>query len=164
MKVPLVRGDCADVVRPCPHSQCRYHLDGRESCALDFADRVSARKEAVEDAGELLAISPTPLSGRGYNEWDMTRAATLVEVADAMGLSKARVQQIEQDAIMKLRWLFAEDAERAALGRQRLVTAQHINGVKSRNRAKRLRVLSESGTFPAVTEEEEGGSYAYAVA
>lgn len=36
---PRTRGDCVDGPRPCPWSECRYHLGVRtaESCALDVA-------------------------------------------------------------------------------------------------------------------------------
>lgn len=35
---PVTRGDCVDGPRPCEWN-CRYRLEGAESCALDVADR-----------------------------------------------------------------------------------------------------------------------------
>lgn len=46
---------CGEAARPCPRSSCRYHLPrGRESCALDVADRGGA---TLEHIGEMLGIT-----------------------------------------------------------------------------------------------------------
>lgn len=36
---PRCRNECRGGPRPCPWAQCRYHMTGEESCALDVADR-----------------------------------------------------------------------------------------------------------------------------
>lgn len=46
---PVTRGDCVTVPRPCPWSECRYHLEADPdlSCALDVADEGGADLETV---------------------------------------------------------------------------------------------------------------------
>ena len=53
--LPLTRGDCANVPRPCPHYRCRYSLalddgDGSASCVLDVADRGGESDDVVAKA------------------------------------------------------------------------------------------------------------------
>ena len=64
---PRTRGECADVVRPCPFVSCRHNhaVDvnasggivergpAAESCALDVAD---AGPHTLEEVGEILGI------------------------------------------------------------------------------------------------------------
>ena len=69
---PIVRGDCANVERPCPHIGCHYHLESNktgESCALDVADK---GEHSLEEIGEI------------------------------MGVTRERVRQIEANALFKL--------------------------------------------------------------
>lgn len=77
MGMPITRAECSGVSRPCPYSQCRFHLDagGSYSCALDFADDVAERP---------------------------SRVATYEEVGRAMGVSEAYVRQVEQRALTRL--------------------------------------------------------------
>ncbi len=59
-RLPVLRSECADIPRPCPHITCRYHLAvetrgvSGETCSLDVADRDGLTLEAV---GEILGIS-----------------------------------------------------------------------------------------------------------
>ena len=48
-RLPLVRAECENGPRPCPHERCRHHLDSPfASCSLDVAERgpVSTRELA----------------------------------------------------------------------------------------------------------------------
>lgn len=50
LRLPVTRGECAAVARPCPWVTCQHHLAGAESCALDVADRGGATLEEVAEA------------------------------------------------------------------------------------------------------------------
>lgn len=65
---PVTRGDCVNGPRPCPW-ECRYRLEGAESCVLDVADRGGLQQ---------------------------------VDIAQILGLSVSRAQQIEEQAVAKL--------------------------------------------------------------
>jgi hypothetical protein len=96
--MPITRAECADVPRPCPFSECRYHLAGcGDSCALDFADRVSARPPRRK------------LGPHASSSSEMARApsATTAEVALALGVSDELVRQTERGAIVKLAMYFS---------------------------------------------------------
>jgi Sigma-70, region 4 len=70
---PIKRSDCAEMPRPCPWNECRYHLPKNstaESCALDVAD---------------------------------SRNANLAEIGSLEGLSAERVRQLERAATANLR-------------------------------------------------------------
>ncbi len=56
---PRRRADCSSVARPCPHHDCRYHLgdSGRDSCALDVADRVGPYELSIKEIAELMSMS-----------------------------------------------------------------------------------------------------------
>lgn len=41
---------CGVVERPCAHGECRWHLEGSESCTLDVCDWGGASIEEVADA------------------------------------------------------------------------------------------------------------------
>ena len=37
LKLPVIRADCINADRPCPHTECRHHLPGG-ACVLDAVD------------------------------------------------------------------------------------------------------------------------------
>jgi hypothetical protein len=86
---PRTRGDCVDGPRPCPWLSCRYHL------GLPFEGKRRSANTCsldVADQGGLVQA----------------------ELADELGLSKARVQQIEATALLKFRLaVIQDDATRA---------------------------------------------------
>lgn len=41
---------CGEVTRPCPHTDCFWHLSGSESCTLDVAERGGATPAEVASA------------------------------------------------------------------------------------------------------------------
>ena len=55
---PRTRGECASVPRPCPFTDCRYHLEAKaESCALDVADKHD-QGLTLEAVADLLGVTP----------------------------------------------------------------------------------------------------------
>jgi len=81
---PRTRGDCVDGPRPCPWLSCRYHL------GLPFEGKRRSANTCsldVADQGGLIQS----------------------ELADELGLSKARVQQIEATALLKFRLAVIQD-------------------------------------------------------
>lgn len=78
---PPTRGDCATLPRPCPALRCRWHL-GAES----------------EFRGYSCALD---LADRG--------GMTMEAVADVLAVSKARVGQLEAEALVKVRFRIAAD-------------------------------------------------------
>lgn len=56
---PRRRADCSAVPRPCPYSDCRYHLreSRRDSCALDVADRVGPYELSMQEIADLMSVS-----------------------------------------------------------------------------------------------------------
>jgi len=52
--MPKTRGECAGIPRPCPFTQCRYHLQRQTPCVLDVADRGGQGQRAV---AKLLRLS-----------------------------------------------------------------------------------------------------------
>lgn len=89
---PRVRGDCADGPRPCPWAGCRHHL------LLDVTPAGSLQLnypgQEVEELAESCALDVAERGG-----------VTLEAVADALGVVRERVRQIEEDALRKLRKL-----------------------------------------------------------
>lgn len=76
MGIPVTRGECGSVPRPCPYASCRYNISGAKGCALDFADSVSERRPHA--------------------------VATHLEIAQALGISDESVRLIEKRALTKL--------------------------------------------------------------
>lgn len=91
---PQRRSDCAAVPRPCPFAGCRHNL------TIDITDRTAAiwyrdGSYAAEPSG--LPSCALDVAERGPH--------TLDQVADMLTLGRARVTQIEERAIEKLRAL-----------------------------------------------------------
>ena len=91
---PATRAECANLPRPCPFYSCRYHIvtEVKKSGAL------------VEhpDASESCALDCVDREPDGM---------TLQAVADAFGLTRQRIEQIEKAALAKLAAL-PEDFDR----------------------------------------------------
>lgn len=85
---PKIRGDCANVARPCPYVGCRHHLylDVRKD---RIAFNVYGRE--VWDLEHSCSLDYAELGGM-----------SLQEVADAMSISRERARQILDHAIAKL--------------------------------------------------------------
>jgi len=100
---PRVRGECAEVPRPCPYVACRYNL------AVDVDETVTARRRYDK---------PDAITGlmvrHGFADEEPAQAescaldvadrgpATLEEVGAIMDVSKERVRQIEERALERL--------------------------------------------------------------
>ena len=85
---PRTRGDCVSGPRPCPYVGCKYHL------ATDVTRYGSARidERELEDMPATCALD---VADKG--------AHTAEEVAALLGVSTARVRQIETKLLKRLR-------------------------------------------------------------
>lgn len=117
---PRTRGDCAEGLRPCPWVGCRHHL------FLDLARngfiRLNFPDRAVEDLAETCALD---VAARG--------GASLREIARLMGVSLARVGQIDLHALAKLRKRLArlEQGEVAPIAKLALLPVLQRRGSKT---------------------------------
>lgn len=86
---PRTRGDCEGGPRPCPYVGCRYHLylDVTPSGSIKF----NYPDLEPEDLEHGCSLDPD------------VQGISLVEVQRITGLTKQRVQQIETQALEKLR-------------------------------------------------------------
>lgn len=80
---PTCRSQCVDGPRPCPWVSCRYNL------AIDII------KGRVRVNGSCYDSCALDVADRGPH--------SLAEIGEIMGVSKARIGQIEQAALKKLR-------------------------------------------------------------
>lgn len=92
---PVTRGDClpggCNGARPCPWVSCTHHL------YLDVNDRTGSIKLNFPDleAWDLPETCGLDIADRG--------GLTLEEVADVMNLTRERIRQLEQRALLKIR-------------------------------------------------------------
>jgi hypothetical protein len=91
---PKTRGECVDGPRPCPWASCRHHLvyaGARAHRSFPFGDDLDAMAETCAlDAAD-----------RGAHTCDAVAALT--------GQSMQRVQQLEHEALSKLRLPILEE-------------------------------------------------------
>lgn len=101
-KRPKTRGDCFRVPRPCPYISCRYHLyldiDGKGHVKVNT-------KKSLDEMEETCALDAAGRTSR-----------TLEDVAALLSVTRERVRQIEQAAVVRLRVImsdgvFSEDEE-----------------------------------------------------
>lgn len=86
---PTTRGECSQVVRPCPYVGCRYHL------YLDVDSRTGSLKiNADREPWELARSCALDVADEGR--------LTLEQVASTMQVTRERVRQIEQRAREKI--------------------------------------------------------------
>lgn len=86
---PRTRADCEDGIRPCPFVSCRHHL------YLDVSPRTGALRlnfPELEDMQESCALDVAEAGG-----------VNLERVGQLLNISIARVQQIEERAVRRLR-------------------------------------------------------------
>lgn len=88
---PRTRADCEDGIRPCPFVSCRHHL------YLDVSPRTGEIRLnfpglEIEGMGESCSLDVADAGGVG-----------LRQVGELMNISCARVQQIEERALWKLK-------------------------------------------------------------
>jgi hypothetical protein len=101
---PKTRGDCRDGERPCPFVSCRYHLylvinPMTGSIKINFPDK------NLEDLRETCAL-------------DVAEGGTLTleEIGDLLNLTRERVRQIENMALMNMRRAIGEEKLAELLG------------------------------------------------
>jgi len=89
---PTTRGDCAQVVRPCPHVSCKYNL------YLDVSNATGAVKLNFPD------LEPHELPANGSCALDVADrgGATLEQTAEYTNLTRQRVRQIELSGAHRL--------------------------------------------------------------
>lgn len=87
---PTRRSQCREGVRPCPWVSCRHHLylevSGRGRVKLNFRDR---------EPDEMALSCSLDLAEDGPR--------TLDQVAILLGMSRERVRQIEEEALVQIR-------------------------------------------------------------
>jgi DNA-directed RNA polymerase specialized sigma24 family protein len=107
---PVVRGDCADGARPCPHVACKYHLlrewplvgRGALAASPDWADgwRTHPATRGAASLAEALDRMPATCA------LDVIDAAPdglpLEEIGRLLGCTRERARQIEARALRKL--------------------------------------------------------------
>jgi DNA-directed RNA polymerase specialized sigma24 family protein len=107
---PIVRGDCADGPRPCPHVSCRQHLlrewplVGREALAAspDWAEgwRTHPATRGAGSLAEALARMPATCALDVVD--DAPDGLPLEEIGRLLGCTRERARQIEAVALRKL--------------------------------------------------------------
>lgn len=86
-RMPVVRSECVDGPRPCPHTACRYHL----------FDTVTRAKRERLDAGaeQMVETCALDVADRGVSR--------LEQVAEILGSTRQLVQMIEARAVARLK-------------------------------------------------------------
>lgn len=95
-RLPLTRGGCADVPRPCPHVGCRHHL------YLDMAGRRGNVRIAF--AGK----EPWELEHSCSIDVAEGRQRILDEIAAVLGITRERTRQILERAMQRMLEKFQE--------------------------------------------------------
>lgn len=90
---PKTRGDCADVIRPCPWVSCKHHL------YLDINPRTGAIRITFPD------MEPWELKESCALDVAAHGGITLDAVGNLMNLSRERIRQLESPALKKLKAL-----------------------------------------------------------
>ena len=88
---PVTRQDCVEVMRPCPHVACKYHL---------FTDVtvMGTAKFPFGDDVEVLESMPETCALDVADDGDHSR----MQVAEFLNITIQRVQQLEVNALRKL--------------------------------------------------------------
>lgn len=89
---PKTRGDCANVPRPCPWSDCRYSLLPSQN-SHQRPDLIPLQQAARDEAGVTDSCA-LDVADRGEHSFE--------EVGKLLGISRQGVQQIEVRALKKL--------------------------------------------------------------
>ncbi len=97
--LPRTRGECRNGIRPCPWASCRYHL--AVSIASDGSMR--QREDADDLADTTLPTCALDVAAQG--------AHRMTEIAEVMGTSRQRIEQVSTAALAKAR----AEAERLGL-------------------------------------------------
>jgi len=92
--IPRTRGECIDGPRPCPHITCRFHLATK---LLAGSKRLKVRR--IPPGQDTCALD---VADRGRH--------TLEAIAARMGLTRERVRQIQEQALLHLRETLEADA------------------------------------------------------
>lgn len=92
--LPVLRAECKDTPRPCPHVSCKHHL------YLDVSLHTGSLKYNFPDVDvdamdQLPATCALDVAERG--------GVTLEELGAIMNLTRERIRQIEVKAIVKVR-------------------------------------------------------------
>lgn len=90
VRQPATRGECRSVARPCPYVGCKYHL---------FLDELPSRSLLFNHP----AREPSELSHSCSLDVADLGGATLEEVGAVLGITRERVRQIQERALVKLR-------------------------------------------------------------
>lgn len=117
---PKTRSDCLKGARPCPWVTCRHHL------YLDVRQDGVMRVNFPLGPQSMLATCALDLADDGPR--------TLDQVSILMGMSRERVRQIEERALVKLRFAIREgDLDYEGTDLERVDGAEVIEEVVARN-------------------------------
>lgn len=90
---PRTRAECIDGPRPCPWTQCRYHLhSAQQRVSGDWGSKPGSRARELDEMPETCALD---VADRGEH--------TLEQIGEVLGLSVQRVSQIIGETLQKLR-------------------------------------------------------------
>lgn len=105
---PATRGECLDGPRPCPYVTCRFHLlvsvarDGRLLASRDFDENdEESIAAALYEMTETCALDVADMGG-----------ATFERVSDMLGLPAQKSEQIQVQALARIRDLGVDFEER----------------------------------------------------
>lgn len=93
-RLPLLRAECEDGPRPCPHVTCRHHL------VTEYGDE-------ADPNGPTCSLDEAERGGM-----------TLEEIGDMLGVTRERIRQIEQLAMRRATsrsWMLTVGREDLAL-------------------------------------------------